>query len=48
MTPGEEANDDNSGNEFFFDPLDNNGNLSVLIRIASILRSNEYTQHTIS
>ena len=32
MASGQEANDDNKG--FFFDLLDNNGMLSVLIRIS--------------
>ena len=36
MTPGQEANDDNLG--IFFDLLDNNGMLRVLIRIASMRR----------
>ena len=34
MTPCQEANDDNFGE--FFDPLDNNSMLFVLIRIASM------------
>ena len=34
MVPGQEANGDNLGN--FLDLLDNNGMLSVLIRIASM------------
>ena len=43
MTPGQEANADNSGN--FFDLLNNNGMFSVLIRIYQV-GSNEYTQQT--
>ena len=36
MTPGQEANGDNLG-DFFFD-LDNCGMLSLVIRIASMMR----------
>ena len=36
MTPGQEANDGNLG--IFFDLLDDNGMLSVLIRITSMRR----------
>ena len=36
MTPGQEANGDNL--VFFFELLDNNGMLCVLIRIASIMK----------
>ena len=46
MVPGQEANSDNLGKSFQF--LHNNCMLSVLIRIASMRDSNEYTQHTIS
>ena len=37
MTPGQEANGDNLSC-YFFDLLDNNGMLSVFIRIASMRR----------
>ena len=46
MAPGQEANGDNLWK--CFDLQQNNGMLRVLIRIASMSDSNEYTQHTIS
>ena len=48
MAPGQVANSDNLGKGNIFDFLHNNCMLSVLIRIASISNSNEYTPHTIS